>query len=436
MARGEDGPPVRRKTAAFLVLALLGWMPAILAAEPPGTMDAADEPQPPAVGPSAVGPFADAAPDEDPRLVEAFRLVQGNRPRAAIPHLERLVSRFPSDPRPRLGLALALFEIEDDVRARFHFERVLAAALPEPIIERVERHLEAIDARRAWQGNLIVNLAPESNAARRTDARTISIGGARFRLDPDARAKPATGLHLAGGVVHLAPLARDLRLHLGLAGNGRLYRDDDLNDVALRAELGLLMLRDRGAEWSGGISLQRRWAGGGGFYRAPGIYAGHGLRLDPVTRASVRGEVEYVEHDELPGLDGPRLRLGASLFRAQTPRLTLRARAFATRTDARLGYESGTEGGFSLGASYALTGGLVPSVDLAYANALRDARSPLFPERRREERFEIAVSVLHRSLQYRGFAPQVGIAHEMRRSNIVLYDYDTTRLLFGVSRQF
>jgi hypothetical protein len=28
---------------------------------------------------------------------------------------------------------------------------------------RVERHLEAIDARRGWQGNLIVNLAQESN---------------------------------------------------------------------------------------------------------------------------------------------------------------------------------------------------------------------------------------------------------------------------------
>jgi outer membrane protein len=331
-----------------------------------------------------------------------------NRQRAAIPHLERLVSRHPSDPRPRLGLALALFEIEDDERARFHFEHVLAAALPEPIIERVERHLHAIDARRAWQANFNVNLAPESNAARRTGAHTISIGGARFRLDPDAPPKPATGLHLAGGVVHLAKLSRDLRLQLGLAGNGRFYRDSDLNDVVLRGEAGLLLLRDGGREWSGGVSLQRRWIGGGGFYRAPGLYAGHGLRLDPVTRAWIRGEVEYVEHDAHTGLDGGRLRLAASLTRAQTPRLTLRARAFVSRTNARLGYESGTEAGIGIGASYALVGGLVPSLDVAYERGLRDERSALFFERRREERVEIALSLLHRSLQYRGFAPRFG----------------------------
>ena len=366
----------------------------------------------------------------------AADLIEADRPRAALPHLERLVSLFPGDPRFRFALGRALFEIGKDERATFHLEQALAGPLPREAQARVETLLERIRTRKTWQAGFTFALVPETNAARRTQAEEISIGGIRFRLNPDARARSGTGLHFGGSGAYIPRIGRDLRLRLALAANARLFRESELNDLTLRGEVGLLRFGDAGTEWGGGLSLQRRWIGNDAFMYAPGIFASYATRPDSVTRLSVRGDVEQHVHDELAGLDGPRLRVSAAIARVVNPRLILRARAFGTRIGADAVHERGVEGGLTLGGSYAFSGGLMTGLDVTVARGRRDGASPLFGISRREDRFEASLSLLHRSVSWRGFAPTLEVTHDVRRANIELYDYETTRLSIGITRRF
>ena len=74
--------------------------------------------------------------------------------------------------RVRLELARAFYLKGEEELARRHFELVLAADPPEPVVANVRRFLAELQARRRWSYRLGAALAPDSN-----------IGGTSRRAD-------------------------------------------------------------------------------------------------------------------------------------------------------------------------------------------------------------------------------------------------------------
>ena len=92
--------------------------------------------------------------------------------------------------------------------------------------------------------------------------------------------------------------------------------------------------------------------------------------------------------------------------------------------------------GFGATVSRAFEGGLTLSVNPSLHLRRYDAQHPLFAKRRLDRSLRIGVRVLHRSLQYDGFAPYVGYSFERTESNIELYEYRNHGAVLGVTRSF
>ena len=92
--------------------------------------------------------------------------------------------------------------------------------------------------------------------------------------------------------------------------------------------------------------------------------------------------------------------------------------------------------GLALALSHAFEGGLSISPRLSYSLRRFNGVDPLFQKTRSDRLARVSVNLLHRALQYRGFAPYAGYSFEWNRSNISINTYDNHGAVFGISRGF
>lgn len=72
-------------------------------------------------------------------------------------------------------------------------------------------------------GHFTFAIVPETNAVKRTSATEVELFGLPFQINPDVRAKAATGVEIGTGVVASPQIAPGLRAQLGLALQFRLF---------------------------------------------------------------------------------------------------------------------------------------------------------------------------------------------------------------------
>ena len=322
-----------------------------------------------------------------------------------------------------------------DEKARFHFRASLADRLPSSVKDAVENYLNRIDARKRWSAAFSMSVLPESNPVKRTDAREIRIGGIPFRLNDDARAASGIGLFVNAGGQYAPVIGEDLRGVLALSAAGRIYRNDDWNDISIQGDLGIARLFDRG-EGAGGIRLTRRWLGGERYSTGIGPWARGRMRLSSAIRADLFLGAERRKHTDLPGMDGWILSLRSGLDYGFSARTSLRMEVDLERNGAREKRHSSRLAGLALSLSHAFEGGLSVSPRLSLSLRRYDGADPLFQKTRTDRLARVSVNLLHRGLQYSGFAPYVGYAFEWNRSNIPINTFSNHGAVFGISKSF
>lgn len=370
--------------------------------------------------------------------LEAWAEVVGhmreNRPRAAIPILERLVSLAPSETRFRLELARAYFLVQDDEKAGFHFEQARGGDLPQEARNAIQTYEDRIRERKRWQAQFSFAIVPETNPGRRTNAETVTILGQQFTLNEQAKA--ATALHMTGRLTYLPPITRDLSGRISGSVDARLFENSALNDIRLGTELGLSLRADGGRETGVGLTGSRRWVGSSAFSYSYGVYVTFETRLTERTRLRFRGDLERVRHDNLQNRDGIRRRAQVELTHVVSPKFGLRASTFVGHTNARADFESGLQAGVRVGATYAFDGGLVTSMELGHARERRDAASSLFQRVRSDRTSSLTIGLLHREIEFAGYAPRLDLFLERRKSTIEVYDFNNARVSIGLTRSF
>lgn len=376
---------------------------------------------------------------DDERIERLFLLgmceVRLRRLRDAATRFETILTMRPELTRVRLELARVYDALGRDEKARFHFRASLADELPSSVENAVEAYMDRIDARKRWSASLSVALVPETNPVRRTDRETVRIGGFPFRLDDDAREAPGTGwLATAGG--QFSPVIGD-NLHGVLAGSAaaKRYRRRDWNDTSVQADTGIARLFDRGSV-SGGIRLARRWLGSSRHSSGVGPWARARLRASPDVRLDVALDATRLRHPSRPDMDGWTVGLRSGLDYGFSPSTTLRAEIDVERANAREDRSASRLAGLAFAVSHAFRGGLSVSPRISVHRRAYSGRSPLFQARRSDRRIRISVNLLHRALQWHGFAPYVGLVFERNRSNIPINDYRNRGAVLGVSRTF
>ena len=377
--------------------------------------------------------------DEEERIERLFLLGLAE---ARLGHLRDAAERFeailavrPELTRVRLELARVYGLLGRDGKARFHFEASLGDELPSSVEDAVEAWLDRIDARRRWSVSVSAAVLPESNPAKRTDDEEVHIGGVPFRLDEDAREASGTGLLLSTGAQSSPVLADDWRGVLAASGAAKLYEQSDWNDISVQGDVGVARLFDRGSV-SGGLRVGGRWLGGERYSDGIGPWARGRLRLSPALRLDGALGAERRGHPDNPGLDGWTVNLRPGLAYALNSATTLRAELDLEYASAREDRHGSRLGGLAVSLSHAFQGGLSVSPRIAVHWRRYAGSDPLFGNRRSDRQTRLSVNLLHRALQYRGFAPYVGCFVEWNRSSIPVNGYRNQGGVFGVSRTF
>lgn len=377
-------------------------------------------------------PPALAQSDDWPRAVELMKAGQNE---AALPFLERLVSANPGNKIYRFQLALALFRLNHDFRAKWHLDQVRGAGLDDNEARMVGHYLTEIEARSVWSGHLSVALKPESNATQQTSDSHISVGGMDFALTPDSRAKPGVSLVVATGLAYSPRIGERLKASFSLEAYLRHSDNRSLRDYQLTARSGLEYLPDARSRIAGGLLLGHRWLAEQPYSRTGGIWADYTRLAGSRGRLDLGAEFSHTQYDmALP--DSRRSLVTASYSHAVSgsARVTLTGLLEETR-GAALNL-AGTRAAVSLSGLYAWDGGLMTSLRMGYQVDDRRGPEPFFGVTLHDRKTSLDLTLYHRNFRIGNFAPQLVIGIDSNRSNIPLAAYKNQYLSIGLTRDF
>ena len=343
-----------------------------------------------------------------------------------------MLARDPSLVRPRLELALALQKSGDRQAAKYHYEQVLAANLPDAVKRNVYKQLGDI-RERLPSLRLSLNLVSDSNPKQSTNSRVVIIGGRPFTINDAGSAKAETGLLVTADAS--MPLPSNPSWYAHAYGEAYEYPGRELD--LLYGEVSIGKRFDFG-EHSASLEAGAH----GAIYQHQALYNGLLARgsvfMRPLPKLALLldGSVKSYDYPSLTYLSGNLTSLGiTSIYMpAPTQRWDLGANIAYYHAD-EAAYSS-TQPGLSARFLQEWSGGWITGLRLQGLVADYDAPDPFFGETRHDKEGRIELDVLNRKIKLWAYSPRLLLGYVKRSSSIDLYTYDRTYVRIGLSTEF
>jgi hypothetical protein len=338
----------------------------------------------------------------------------------------------PSLVRPRLELGRALFLGKQYSAARYHFEQVLAAPLPEQVRSNVLNFLTLI-RERLPSFYFSFDIVSDSNPKQATSTEVVEIGGLPFRLNTDALAQDALGVAFTGQAK--VPLPADSSWFVRGYLEHYDYEGSDLDQT-----YGLILAGKHLRVGRNELSFEGGWHGSN--YQKASLYHGPAWRISDFLRVAravgltLSADARKLDYPTLQFLDGWQRSASAEVRYALDPRRTLVGGILYLDRSAVESAYAFSGGGFHGRYLHEWKKGWIGSLYYQYARYEFDGVDPLFGEQRSEYENRAEVSILNRYLSYRGVSPRLTVGSADRRSNIDLYDYRRHYIRAGVITEF
>lgn len=360
---------------------------------------------------------------------------------SAIARFQQILIDHPNIPRVRLELARAYFLAGNDDGAQYHFERVLASNLPEPVIANVQNFLAQIRARRSWHFGFNFALLPDSNVNQGTSAQTIEIGSGsplgpmQMTLSSDARETSGLGVMWQLYGEKWWPIADQWRF----TSSGNLLRKDygkhRYNDMTLNARLGPRYLFERG-DTGFGLSLGKRLLGDHPYNNAHGLYVDMNRQLGErwLTYVSLESQQYRFAHGK--GEPGSLATASGKLRYMLSPVSQVEGGLDLTRDTTISNVMRHKIVGVSLGYRSEAPFGLLYGVNLYTSRSRYSVFQGFFNAFRMDELISATVDVTKRDWKIFDFSPTVAVTVIHNNSTIPLFSYRRALGQFGFTRQF
>lgn len=366
---------------------------------------------------------------------QAIEFAQTGQTEAALPLQERLVSANPNNKEYRFELALALYRLGKNFRAKWHLEQVRGANLTPNERALVERFLADIAARSVWSGTFSIAFKPGSNAARKTEAETVNIGGLEFQLNADSRAKPGTSVLLTSGLGFSPRLTDRIKASFAVQTNVRFNEDRSLRDDQGTVRAGLSYAANDGSNYSGGLYFGRRWLAATPYSSATGLWADYSRLIGPQGRLDLSWDISNTSYRAaLP--DSQRHLVTAGFSHAIDGNARIGLSGFLESTRGSFSNLVGNRAAISVSGLYAWDGGFMTSLRFTHQIDRRKGADPIFGIVRHDEMTSLEVNLYHRNFRFESFAPTLALGIENNRSNLPLAVFDNRYISFGLTRDF
>ncbi len=343
-----------------------------------------------------------------------------------------MLTRDPSLIRPRLELALALQKSGDSQAAKYHYEQVLAANLPDNVKRNVYQQLGDIRERLPAL-RLSVDLVSDSNPNQTTNSRVVQIGGLTYTLNDAGSAKSVFGLLVTADAS--LPLTSNPSWYAHAYGEVYEYPKRELNLMYGEGSIGKRF--DKGQH-----SLALEVGVHGSTYQDKALYQGYLLRTNvfmrPLPELAMLFDVGIKSYDynSLQYLSGHLMTMNVNTIYVPSPTQRWDFGASFAKNNAEEAAYSYTQPGLSARFSQEWAGGWIIGARLQGLVANYDAPDPFFGETRRDKEARFEVDVLNRKLKLWAFSPKLLIGYVKRDSNLVLYSYDRVYVRAGLSTEF
>ena len=356
----------------------------------------------------------------------------------AIARFRAMLARDPTLLRVRLDLALAYFQAEEDGSAAYHFRQALAAEeLPGAVRANTLAFLERIRRRKLWSVTGSLAVAPDTNINAATSAREVDLFGLPATLSEDARQTSGVGLSAGIGGDYEARLSPDARfrtaahLHTRTYGSGK----SAFNERTLSLVAGPRFLFER-FDLRPELTARWRLLGGETYSRAGGLEISGNWLITPTWRLSASVGAERISYETFLG-ESALYAAQIGLAHAFGPVTLLRADTVFRREVLDSDAHSWREFIVGLSVAREFPRGFVMTAGPSYRWRKYGAPLPVFgPDARREETVAGRVTVSNRHIELFGFMPEITVRHEVRKSNLALYDYERSVAELGVVRTF
>jgi hypothetical protein len=347
----------------------------------------------------------------------------------------RILDRDPSLLRIRLELARTLFMARQDEQADYQFRLASAAHPPAMVARNIVRFREAIRARRSWRFNFSIGLAPDSNINSATDRETVDIYGLPFHLDPNARARSATGTFIGGDASMRFNRFGKLPVYVEAYGQWLRYGDHRFDDAYLGGSFGPEIGLAGGRLRVTATGLQRWYGGHPLVTSAGGQLSFEKLIGDKLTfgAAVLARHNDYAGHHDLDGWD---VEARASVDRPLGPTTLGFANTAIERDVAHDSGQAFWRGRLGLGVIKEIGWGLRPRLSFTVARQVNDGPLAPFGKARRDWLLEGNFSIYKRDWNLRGFAPSFGLTVTRNRSTLSLYEQKRVRGELRLTRAF
>ncbi len=394
------------------------------------------------------GQFADAhalakrewppeTPNRSMRLdfIRAMSLKAQGRHPEAIAVLRRINAENPSFTRVRAELAHSLFVVGDHDAARFHFTDLTRSVDDSQIRDAFDAYLSAMRRQRPYRIGGYVSIAPSTNINNRTTARTIIVNGLPFELTQDSRAQ--SGVGLSGGLSGERSFFFGNDLTLTMAGrfDGTKYRQSEFDKFQVT---GSAFLRKRTGRDTFGIGLITDYQNQAhrSYRNGIGVALEHGRVFEGGRHLFSSIRLMQYRYPNLDFFDG--WHASASLIGRQTfepgHHLTAGLRFSVERT--KRDYYDNDGVSLFVQHTHEWQGGLITEIEPSVVLRQYRAQDPVFGIKRRDIEVGGSFRVMHRKLNFEGFAPRLEYSYLRQFSNHPLQERDTHGVNIVLTREF
>ncbi|MEP3629868.1 MAG: surface lipoprotein assembly modifier [Hyphomicrobiales bacterium] len=352
----------------------------------------------------------------------------------ALPHLEQLVTRDPSNIEYRYELALTLLKLGQYGRAKHHLDLLSATKLSPGARSAVENLRSQISERNKISGYFSFEIVPESNVAKQTENGIIDIGGIPFQLN--AIGEPGVSVKIDAGVQYTEKVNKNITLKIGLDLSARLNEEEKYRDISLVGRTGLAFSSTPKSSFEAGLLLGKRWLADEKYSNTSGAYFGYHRKTGQKGQVSMNLQLAHTTHvTNSPDNNIATVQLSYTHGVSVNSQVTFGV--FHQITNSSDVATAGKNTGAKISGLYAFPKGIVAGLSLSYAVDQREGYNPVFfTQARKDNSTKLDVTLHHRDFRIGGYAPQLIMGVERNKSNNVLADYTNKYMSIGFTRKF
>jgi hypothetical protein len=376
------------------------------------------------------------------RFLTGFIAAQtGKLPEAAAQY-RAILTDDPRQTAVRLELAKVMLAMRQPAAADKQFRIAEQDATLSPEVLRTIRTVrDTIRSARAWQVDVSIGIAPDSNINNATavDTVTVMLGDTPIPLTLDDRARKRSGLGQTGQLSARLrlPVAKKLSALADFDVSGTNYSGSTFDDYVAQLALGgEYRFTDRTS-----ASLQTvgasRWFGGDAVSRQIGVRGGAQTLIGTNRRIGFQLDARRTNALFDSGYSGWQGGLYGTYEQSLSPAIVLSAGPFLRRDWLNERAYSSTEIGANAGIGGELRFGINFGLSAGVSRARYDAPITLFDvSPRRDWRLVSRATLGNRKIRVLGLSPQVSWSFSRIDSSLTLYKTSRSRFEFTLARYF